>query len=115
MTLLNLLLAIISIFFGLFGWLAPGYTMNAIGLQATNKMGPSEIRAASGALFVAIGVGALLFRTPTAFAMMGVAWGGAAIGRLTSLIFDGVTRQKLIFFAIELAFAALAIGFNLKG
>lgn len=111
---LNLILAFVSIFFGLFGWLAPGYTMNAIGLQATNDMGPSEIRAASGALFVALGVGALIFKTPTAFAMMGMAWGGAAVGRLTSLILDGVTRQKLIFFVVEAGFAAAAIGFNLS-
>ena len=111
---LNPALALFSIALGLFGWFAPRYTMAVVDLQpGPTPMGPSEVRAASGALFVGLGLGALILGTPLAYAMVGFAWGGAAIGRLTSLLLDGQTRKKWGFFACEAAVAALALGLNL--
>lgn len=112
--LLNIALALLSIGLGAIGWLAPRYTMGVLDL-ATNgsTMGMSEIRAASGALFVGLGLGALVLATPLAFAMVGFAWGGAAVGRLTSIIADGPTRTKVGFFAVEIAVAATLLALNL--
>jgi hypothetical protein len=76
-------------------------------------MGMSEIRAASGALFVGLGMGAILLGTPLAYAMLGFAWGGAAVGRLTSIVADGPSRQKITFFAVELAVAGALLALNL--
>lgn len=114
MDLLNTLLALTSIGLGLIGWLAPRYTMEVVDLTpGPSPMGPSEVRAVSGALFVGLGLGALVLGTPLAYAMIGFAWGGAAIGRLTSLIVDGQTSKKWGFFACEAIVAILALGLNL--
>ncbi|MGR3492234.1 MAG: DUF4345 family protein [Shimia sp.] len=114
MDIINLLLALVSIFFGVFGWLAPKYTMKTLDMSdGGSTMGTSEVRAASGALFVFVGVGALIINMPAAYAMIGFAWGGGGIGRLTSLILDGQTRKKWIFFAVEVLVAVVAIGYNL--
>jgi Domain of unknown function (DUF4345) len=112
--LLNIALALVSIGFGAIGWLAPRYTMEVLDLAPTGStMGMSEIRAASGALFVGLGLGALVLATPLAYAMVGFAWGGAAVGRLTSIIADGPTRTKAGFFAVEIAVAATLLALNL--
>lgn len=115
MDLLNPLLALVSIGFGLVGWLAPRRTMRMIDLApggGAAAMGLSEVRAASGALFVGLGVGALLLDAPAAYMMIGFAWGGAAVGRATSLLLDGRSRQKWTFLGVEALVAALALGLN---
>jgi hypothetical protein len=112
--LLNLALALLSVGFGAIGWLAPRYTMDVLELAPTGStMGLSEIRAASGALFVGLGLGAIFLATPLAFAMVGFAWAGAAVGRLTSIVADGPTRQKSTFFAVEVAVATALLALNL--
>ncbi len=113
-TLINWALALLSIGFGAAGWLFPDYTMSKVDLEDRGStMGKSEVRAASGALFVMAGVGALILSTPAAFAMIGFIWGGGGLGRATSLLLDGRTPLKWIFFACELAVAVIALGINL--
>ena len=107
-------LAGVSILFGALGWLAPRYTMDTVDLRdGGSTMGRSEVRAASGALFVMTGLGALWLDTPSAYAMVGFVWAGGALGRATSLVLDGRTRLKWIFFASELTVATLALALNL--
>ena len=115
MDLLNILFALLSIGFGAIGWLAPRYTMDKLDTATKNDstMGVSEVRAASGALFVGLGVGALLTGLPGAYAAIGFAWGGGAVGRLTSIVLDGSSRTKWIFFAVEAVVGILAITINL--
>ncbi len=114
MDIINILLVLLSVGFGLIGWLAPKYTMDTLDLKpGATSMGFSEIRAASGALFVGLGVGAFLLGDPVAYAMIGFAWGGAAVGRATSLVLDGQTRSKWIFFAVEVVVAVVALWANL--
>lgn len=113
-TYINWLLALLSIGFGALGWLAPDYTMDKVDLRdGGSTMGKSEVRAASGALFVFAGIGALILATPAAYAMIGFIWGGGAVGRITSILLDGATRLKWIFFASELAVAVVALAINL--
>jgi hypothetical protein len=111
---INLAIAALSIGFGVIGWLAPRYTMETVDLHdGGSTMGRSEVRAASGALFVMAGAGALLLSVPASYAMLGFVWAGGALGRVTSLILDGWTRKKWIFFATEFVVAALALWLNL--
>lgn len=114
MDTLNIIFAILSIGLGCFGWLAPRYTLGALDLTpGPSTMGPSEIRASVGALFVGMGIGALVIGTPAAFAMLGFCWMGAATGRATSLLLDGQTRKKWVFFAVEAGVGLPAIVLNL--
>lgn len=116
MDLLNLIFALASIGLGLFGWLAPAYTMATLDLhKGTTSMDPSEVRASAGALFVGLGIGALILGTPQAYGMIGFAWAGAAIGRATSLLLDGQTRKKWVFFGVEAVVGIGAIWINLLG
>ncbi|MCO4848438.1 MAG: DUF4345 family protein [Yoonia sp.] len=114
MDTLNIIFALLSIGLGAFGWLAPKYTMETLNLTGhTDTMGMSEISASAGALFVGMGMGALILGTPAAFAMIGFCWMGAAMGRLTSVFRDGATPKKWGFFAVEAAVGLSAIAYNL--
>ncbi len=114
METLNTLFALLTIGLGLFGWLAPRYTLSALDLtMGDTTMGMSEIRASAGALFVGMGVGALILATPTAFLMLGACWIGAGVGRLTSIILDGTNTKKTTFFAVEAVVGIAAILTNL--
>lgn len=111
----NPLIALVSAAFGAIGWAAPRYTARVLDLHpGDTTMGLSEMRAASGALFVGLGLGAVVLGVPAAYAMIGFAWGFAALGRLTSILADGpASRQKWTFFAVEAVVAALALALNL--
>ena len=113
--LINIALALTSIGLGCFGWLAPRYTMEALDLQTNGStMGLSELRASAGALFVGLGLGALYFGSAEAYAMMGFAWCGAAVGRVTSILKDEApTRKTYTFAAVEIAVAAILLAMNL--
>lgn len=114
MDILNYIFAALSIGLGCFGWLAPKYTMSALDLNAGNtSMGTSEIRASVGCLFVGLGIGVLIIGTPTAYAMLGFAWTGAAVGRLTSIVLDGPSQKKWIYFIVEAAVGIPAVLFNI--
>lgn len=114
MDIVNIIFAILSIGLGCFGWLAPRYTLGALDLHiGETTMGLSEIRASVGALFVGMGIGALLMSTPEAYVMLGFCWCGAAAGRLTSVIMDGASQKKWVYFVVEAAVGIPAIVLNL--
>ena len=114
MDIINIIFAILSIGLGCFGWLAPRYTLGALDLETgETTMGMSEIRASVGALFVGMGIGALLLGTPEAYVMIGFCWCGAALGRLTSIVLDGQSQKKWIYFIVESAVGIPAILLNL--
>lgn len=112
--ILNLTFVALSIGLGAVGWLAPRYTMEVLDTAPTKStMGLSEVRAASGALFIGLGVGAVYFSTPEAYAMVGAAWLGAAVGRTTSIIVDGQTAKKWGFLACEAVVGITGVAINL--
>lgn len=112
---LNIICAVLTIGFGLFGFVAPRYTAATLDLTpGPTTMGLSEMRASVGGLFVVAGLAALWLGTPMAYAMIGFAFAGAALGRVLSLIFDRPPLRKiLIFGGIEVALAAWLIPANL--
>ncbi|MEM8578313.1 MAG: DUF4345 family protein [Pseudomonadota bacterium] len=113
--ILNIVAALLTIAFGLFGFVAPRYTAAALDLSpGATTMGLSEMRASVGGLFVVAGIAALLIGTPMAYAMIGFAFAGAALGRAVSLVFDAPPRRKVLLFGgIEAALAAWLIPANL--
>lgn len=113
--IINVLAMLTTIGLGFAGWLAPRWTMDTLDLKtAGSVMGVSEVRAASGALFVGVAVAALIINQPLAYAMVGFVYAGAGTGRLTSLILDQPEGSKAkIFFATEALIAAWLIAANL--
>lgn len=111
----NLTLMVATIIFGAIGYLAPRFTMEKLDLKpGGSALGFSEIRAASGALFIGLGLAAILINSPIAFAMVGFAYAGAALGRFTSIVADGSgALTSWSFLAVEIAFAATLISVNL--
>lgn len=113
---INILVALATIGLGLFGWLKVNDTLNFVGLQPTDDtgLGKSEIRAASGAVWVGVGVGALIFFTPIAFMMLAFVYIGASIGRATAIVVDNARSGKpLWFLAYEVGCVALLLAVNL--
>jgi len=111
----NIIACLLTICFGLFGFLAPRYTAQALDLQTTTStMGLSEMRASVGGLFVVAGLAALWLNQPLGFAMIGFAFAGAALGRALSVVFDKPPLKKVLIFAgIEAALAAWFLIANL--
>ena len=112
---LNVIAALLTIGFGLFGFLAPRYTASALDLAPTDStMGLSEMRASVGGLFVAAGAAAIRLGDPLGYAMIGFAFAGAATGRALSLVFDKPPVGKvLVFGGIEVALSAWFLLANL--
>jgi len=114
MDILNLVFALLSIGIGAISWLNPRYAMAALDLHGgESTMGMSEVRASAGCLFVGMGIGAVILGAPMAYAMLGFCWLGAAVGRATSLIKDGQSRQKWVFFVVEAGVGLPAILLNI--
>ncbi len=99
----NIALALLTIVLGSFGFLAPRYTAAALDLTPTDTtMGLSEMRASVGGLFIALGLYALISGEPSAYFMMGVAYAGAAAGRLLSILRDAPPfRKAVVYFLFE--------------
>jgi hypothetical protein len=75
--IINLIATLLTIAFGLFGFLAPRYTASALDLELTKStMGLSEMRASVGGVFVFMGVTAFWLDHPIAYAMIGFAFVG---------------------------------------
>ncbi|WP_209503995.1 MULTISPECIES: DUF4345 family protein [unclassified Ruegeria] len=113
-TTLNVIAALLTIGFGLFGFLAPAHTANALDLAPTNStMGLSELRASVGGLFVVSGIAVIWLNSPMAYTMLGIAYAGAALGRFLSLALDNPPFLKAATFGgIELVLAIWLIAAN---
>ena len=107
----NFAAAILTVVLGLMGWLAPRWTMDQLDMKAgPTNMAYTEVSAASGCLFVGLGLGAMLLDQPMAWVVVGLAYAGAATGRLTSIFRDdAASRQSWTFFGSEAALAAWLI------
>ncbi|MEM9320791.1 MAG: DUF4345 family protein [Pseudomonadota bacterium] len=105
---INGFIAILSIGLGMCGWIAPRWTMAQLDMRSgPTNMAYTEVSAVSGCLFVGLGIGALILNEPLAWILMGTAYGGAAVGRVTSILRDNAgTRQSWTFFACEAAIAS---------
>ncbi|MEM8592895.1 MAG: DUF4345 family protein [Pseudomonadota bacterium] len=112
--ILSNIAAILTIAFGAFGFLAPRYTLGALDLATTNStMGLSEMRASVGGLFVVMGAYALITQSKEALFFIGIAFAGAALGRVVSLALDNPPMMKVaIFGGIEIALAVVLIALN---
>ena len=112
--LINMALGFMTVLLGMIGWLVPRWTMRQLDMYAgPTNMAYTEVSAASGCLFVGLGLGAIILNDPLAWGVLGLAYAGAAAGRVTSIFRDNAaSRQSWTFFGTEAAFAAWLIFVN---
>lgn len=105
---INMAVGLLTIVLGMMGWLAPRWTMQQLDMQAgPTNMAYTEVSAVSGCLFVGMGLGAMILNEPLAWVVLGLAYAGAATGRVTSILRDNAaSRQSWTFFGCEAALAA---------
>lgn len=101
--MIDILIALLTLAFGAIGFVAPRYAAQALDLQPTRStMGLSELRASAGGLFVAMALTCLVTGAGFAYAMLGIAYAGAATGRVISMVVDKPPQPKaLIWFLLE--------------
>lgn len=73
---------------GLLGLFAPAKAAALTSLSPAGPNGRSEIRATYGGLFAALGGACLAAQAEGVFLTVGVAWIGAALGRVWSIVVD---------------------------
>ena len=112
---INTICCVLTVGFGLFGFLAPRYTASALDLEpGKSTMGLSEMRASVGGLFVVLGLAAIWAAEPMLYAAIGFAFAGAALGRIVSLLLDKPPLGKVFLFGgIEAVLAFWFLGANL--
>ena len=113
--LVNMAMGLLTVVLGLMGWLWPRWTMQVLDMQAgPTNMAYTEVSAVSGCLFVGLGVGAMMLNDPLAWVVLGIAYAGAAVGRVTSIFRDNAaSRQSWTFFGCEAGLGAWLIIANI--
>ncbi len=86
--------AVITAILGALALVRPGMSAAMVGLAPRGALGLAEIRASLGGLFLALGLACLLTQHPIIFTVAGIAWLGAAAGRLVSIPLDGGWQRE---------------------
>ena len=88
MRIIHLVIAAVTIGFGLLSVLAPQAALRFTGLAAPSPRGISEVRAVLGGVFVGLGIAALLYQTQAAFGTIGIVYLAIAVVRVASIFVD---------------------------
>ncbi|QDX80807.1 hypothetical protein B9N43_05850 [Denitratisoma sp. DHT3] len=87
-TIAPLVGAVAAVALGVFGFLRPRVMGEQTGLSPQGGLGVMELRALFGGLWLTLGTAALVLRTPEAYLMAGLAFGGITLGKIVGLIID---------------------------
>lgn len=88
---------VLGVGLGSMGLFAPGAALGFVGLKEGSPEARGEVRATYGGFFLALEIAAAVFWSqsePAGVVVAGVAWLGAAAGRLVSLAVDGGRTGK---------------------
>jgi hypothetical protein len=86
--------ALVTAGLGVMGLVRPHAAASFTSLRPAGTVGVSEIRATYGGLFLALGAFALLSGSSVVYRTLGIAWAGAAAGRIVSVVADGSRSGK---------------------
>ena len=107
--------AVITTFLGCLGLFAPTRAATLTSISPVGPNGVSEIRATYGGLFAAMGGACLATQLPVFFAAAGIAWLGAAAGRVWSILIDrNVDPKNLGAVAMEAAIGGLLLSVQMS-
>ncbi|HEB90027.1 MAG TPA: DUF4345 domain-containing protein [Deltaproteobacteria bacterium] len=102
--------ALITTALGGLGLFLPDRAAAFTSMSPVGTNGVSEIRATYGGLFASMGIACLLSQWDPMFLTVGIAWLGAGLGRVWSVVVDrNLDGKNLGGIAMELAIAALLL------
>jgi hypothetical protein len=108
--ILQIAVAIATIFTGLASLFWPLKIQGFTGLNANGGRGITEIRTILGALFVGLGAAALYFNMPQTYQMLGITYLAMALVRAISMFKDdSVVSSNIISVVAELAFGIILV------
>lgn len=105
--------AALVVAFGLLALLNPLVAVRLVGLEVIEPRGLSEMRATYGAFMLMMG-GAMVWAVPSRprsapwLRFAALAWGAAALGRLASVVLDGVWSPLNLVILLVTAFVSVA-------
>lgn len=110
MFITKLVVAGITILFGIWVILAPRKVLPLIGMSADGARGITETRVALGAIYVGSGLACLLFSDPAAFATLGLAYLVMALVRAVAIVVDrSADGSNWASLGLEVVFALLLL------
>ncbi len=110
LTILQIIAVIGTILTGLFSLIAPTKIEGFTGIRPVGGRGITEIRSIFGAVFIGLGIAALLLDTSVSYPMLGITFLTIGIVRLPSMFIDrSVEQSNIISFVIEIVFGIILL------
>lgn len=106
--------AAVTALIGFLFMFAPRLSLRALRLETTeaHPEAVAEARATMSGFYLGLGLCCILLAQPLLYMALGVSWLLTAFGRLISMLSDrGQTLYNWVFLVIDLALAALPLGF----
>lgn len=100
--ILKIAAALATALFGLYALARPKAAAALVSIDASSKTGAAEMRIAWGGVFIALGLGVIIINAPKAYLLLGLAYAGAAVVRIVSLLMDSALMSRI--FTINLIF-----------
>jgi hypothetical protein len=108
--------AAVTLALGLLMLFAPRTVLRLLRLQTVPEHAEAvaEVRATMAGFHIGVGLAAILLAQPLIYLTLGICWALTAFGRLISILSDrGGTVVNWLWLVVEMALAALALGFAL--
>jgi hypothetical protein len=108
--ILQIIAIIATILTGLLSLVAPTKIEGFTGIHPVGGRGITEIRAIFGALFIGLGIAALLLDKTVAYPMLGIMYLAIAVVRAVSMILDkSIENSNVISLAIEIVIGVILV------
>ena len=108
--ILQLIAVIATILTGLLSLVAPTKIEGFTGIHPVGGRGITEIRAIFGALFIGLGIAALLLDKAVAYPMLGIMYLAIAVVRAISMVLDkSIENSNVISLAIEIVIGVILV------
>jgi hypothetical protein len=108
--IIQLVAVIATILTGLLSLVAPTKIEGFTGIHPVGGRGITEIRAIFGALFIGLGIAALLLDKAVAYPMLGIMYLAIAVVRAVSMLLDrSIENSNVISLAIEIVIGVILV------
>ena len=108
--ILQIIAAVATALTGLIALLKPESITGFTGLHPEGSRGITEVRAALGGFFIALGIAPLFLQSPAAYTMLGIAYLVVGLVRGISMIVDkSAVQSNVISLIVEIIFGVILV------